>query len=125
MAVLHVKSPNGTSYNMTIVTSGTTESINITAGCGWHRLPNGLLIQYGIADLRDTGPGDSRWRVPLQISFTEPLFAMACGRAGLPQGVVNVYDLREDYIAIIASTITWDWLPQEWSFGVSYLAFGE
>ena len=122
MAVLHVKSPNGTSYNMTIVTSGTTESIAVN---GWYRFPNGLLMQWGAYDLRDTGPGDSRWRVPLNISITTPLFAMACGRAGLPQGVVNVYSLVEDFIAIVACTTTWDWLPQEWSFGVSYLAFAQ
>ena len=46
MAILHVKSPNGTDYNMTIVTSGTTESI---ADTGWSRFPNGLLIQWGHA----------------------------------------------------------------------------
>lgn len=44
MAVLHVKSPDGTSYNMTIVTSGVTESLHDQ---GWCKLPNGLIFQWG------------------------------------------------------------------------------
>ena len=43
MAILHVKSPDGTDYNMTIETSGTTESIQPN---GWCKLPNRLMIQW-------------------------------------------------------------------------------
>ena len=53
MAILHVKSPNGTTYNMTIVTSGTTESLDTT---GWCRLPNGLIIQW-----TDVTTGNGGW----------------------------------------------------------------
>ena len=59
MAVLHVKSPNGTTYNMTIVTSGVTESLQPN---GWCKLPNGLLIQW----LAFTGTKNSAgydWRI--------------------------------------------------------------
>ena len=46
MAVLHVKTPNGNTYNMTIVTSGVTESSFDSSG-GWCKIPNGLIIQWG------------------------------------------------------------------------------
>lgn len=43
MATLHVKSPNGNTYNMTIVTSGVTESLQHN---GWCKLPNGVIVQW-------------------------------------------------------------------------------
>ena len=43
MAKLYVKSPNGANHNMTIVTSGVTESLEHN---GWCKLPNGLIVQW-------------------------------------------------------------------------------
>ena len=56
MAVLHVKSPNGTTYNMTIVTSGSpTESLQQN---GWGKFPNGIMIQWGYTAIITTLMGE-------------------------------------------------------------------
>ena len=47
MAILHVKAPNENTYNMTVATSGVTESASFGPGGSWCILPNGLCIQWG------------------------------------------------------------------------------
>ena len=45
MAILHVKTPNGTTKNINL------ETMNIDYGVqpsvGWFKLPNGIIIQWG------------------------------------------------------------------------------
>ena len=43
MAVLHVKSPNGTEHTIDL----TTMNVRGTPGAGWTQFQNGLIIQWG------------------------------------------------------------------------------
>ena len=80
MAVLHVKSPNGTGYAMTIVTSAIpSESI---ASNGWCTFPNGLMMQWG-----QTGAvtGWSTW-ITLPLRMTQYFCCVATGNVETEYG---------------------------------------
>lgn len=80
MAVLHVKSPNGTSYAMTIVTSASpSESI---ASNGWCTFPNGLMMQWG-----QTG-GVAGWNtwITLPLRMTQYFCCVATGNVEADYG---------------------------------------
>ena len=115
MAVLHVKSPNGTSYSMTIVTSGTTESIQAN---GWCKFPNGLMLQWGAWDIATTS-GSSRWWVPLPISVNT-VYTVTTGisASGLPQGAIAYNGFNSNNICMVCSDGSWSWWPEGEPFGV-------
>ena len=88
MAVLHVKSPDGTDYNMTIVTTGTTESLQTN---GWCQLPNGLFIQW-LTWVPDTTPATNPSVFTYPIKTTTFVGAANCVFNGYSLGELIVVD---------------------------------
>ena len=72
MAILHVKTPNGTTKTVDLETMNITSSLQQN---GWCKLPNGLIIQWGRLTNQSS---PSQWiRISLVINMPNFYFCFA------------------------------------------------
>ena len=104
MAVLHVKSPNGTDYNMNL--NNLASNSGGIGGQGWAPLPNGVIIQWG-ASSQDQ---DYMFRGYLSIEATAIKLVLTEHHGGQPAvtGILIQYDEVAQYPAFFAGAIWTD-----------------
>ena len=101
MAILHVKSPNGTTHDM-ILDNLDNDSGSI-GGQGWATLPNGIILQWG-AVAQDP---DYMFRGYLTIGATAIKVVLTEHHGGQPAmtGILSQYDSVAEYPAFFAGAV--------------------
>ena len=90
MAILHVKTPNGTTKTVDLETMNITSSLQQN---GWCKLPNGLIIQWFML----SKDGTPSYTYTLPISFTKDCCGALSGNGNGPGDghyvTINMYNL--------------------------------
>ena len=97
MAILHVKTPNGTTKTVDLETMNITSSLQQN---GWCKLPNGLIIQWSQPQLRGTPVGAYSY-LYYPIQFSNNIFSIVTNHLNLdvsrPRPEIN-FEIHEMYL---------------------------